>query len=251
MPPPSLWIESTLVSPYDCDFRNLWKPVGMIRAMQQAAGRHAERLGFGFTSLTGNGRAWVLSRFKIRFLGMPQAEQTVTIHTAPKGVHQKIFFRRDFRVTVEDGGLLALATSAWLLVDTQTWKMLPPSALQVYLFDPSDFLGLDEPLERIAVPETLPERLLVQAGYNAIDLLGHVNNTRYVEWATDCFPMEWHRAHRLSWLQINYANEVRPGERVSISAGPQPNDPQAWLVQGANLDTGKRAFEAALGWKEE
>jgi acyl-ACP thioesterase len=245
-----VYTEPSLVSPYDCDFRNLWKPVGMIRAMQQAAGRHAERLGFGFSELMERGQAWVLSRFKVRFLQMPSAEQTIAIHTAPIGISQKIFFRRDFRLTDAGGELLALATSAWLLVDTQNWRMLPPAALQTYLAGPDGFTGLNEPLERIPVPGELqlPESLSVQAGYNAIDLLGHVNNTRYIEWATDCFPLDWYRANRLSWLQINYANDVRPGERVSLGAAPLPHDSQTWLVQGANLDSGKRAFEAALGW---
>ena len=75
------------------------------------------------------------------------------------------------------------------------WKpacVLPPAALKARLPDPPDLVGLDEPLEKLNPPTGLEPRGEVTVSYNAIDLLGHVNNTCYVEWITDCFPFEHH-----------------------------------------------------------
>ena len=251
MPPSPIHIESLTVPALECDFQNQWKPVSMLQAMQRAANLHAARLGAGFETLAAHHQTWVFSRFKIRFLSFPTADQPVTIRTFVKGVTQKLFFRRDFHILAPDGSLYAAATTAWLLLDTASWRLLPPAALKAALPDPPDLVGLDEPLEKLAVPEAPAPHNVVTAGYNTIDLLGHVNNTRYVEWVTDCFPFEHYRANRLSWLQINYNHEVRPGEQVALNSVQNPANPAAWWVYGANLATGKRAFEAETGWEAQ
>ena len=52
----------------------------------------------------------------------------------------------------------------------------------------------------------------------------------------------------LNHKQINYINETKPGESLSIQAGCDSNDPYHWYVQGANQSSGLKSFEAALGW---
>jgi acyl-ACP thioesterase len=96
--------------------------------------------------------------------------------------------------------------------------------------------------------------MTVDASYSAIDVLGHVTSTRYVEWICDLFSLDDYRSRSLDWLQVNYVNEIKPGESLAIAAGPDASGPDAshpsnWLVQGTNLNNGLRAFEAALGWK--
>jgi acyl-ACP thioesterase len=75
-----------------------------------------------------------------------------------------------------------------------------------------------------------------------------------VEWVCDCFPQDEYRRRALAWLQLNYVNETRPGERLAIAAGPDgAGDPlgesRLWYVQGTNLETGSKSFEAAVGWR--
>ena len=103
--------------------------------------------------------------------------------------------------------------------------------------------------KRSACRTGLPERMTVDASYSAIDVLGHVTSTRYVEWICDLFSLDDYRSRSLDWLQVNYVNEIKPGERLAITAGPDPANPSNWLVQGTNLNSGQCAFEAALGWK--
>ena len=81
-----------------------------------------------------------------------------------------------------------------------------------------------------------------------MDLLGHVNNSRYIEWLCDAFPLEVFRERRIEWLQVNYEREVRPGEQAAVLVNPVPADPNLYAVEGRNLVTGERAFEAALRW---
>lgn len=245
----TVWKEEVSVKAYEIDFQKHWKPASFFQAMQEAAGNHAEHLGVGYQELLSKNMIWVLSRVKIQFHEFPQLGDKVIIQTWPKGLQQKLFFVRDFSITGKDGRHFASASSAWLLVDIKARKLLMPNALNRPLPENKGLVAIHEPLEKLNVPEKLPEQLSVKVGFSAIDLMEHANNARYAEWVCDCFPLEAWRQHPLSWLQINYVNEVRPGEQVSLGIQAKEDEEGTWLINGANQNTGMRAFEAALGWK--
>jgi len=245
-----IWIEEIRVKASETDFQQKWKPAYVLQAMLEAAGNHAGYHGFGFFGMLDRDIAWVLSRLKIRFFDFPTIDDPVIIQTWLKGIQQKIFFMRDFQLRRPDGRPLATASYAWLTINLKTRRLLLPESLDMSFPYIYDLVGLDEPLEKINPPDGLPERATVEAGYSTIDLLGHVTSTRYVEWISDCFSLADFRSRKLEWLQVNYVNEIKPGERISIAAGPDAASPATWLVRGNNLNTGLRSFEAALGWSK-
>ena len=245
----TVWKEETSVKAFEMDILKRWKPASFFQTLQEAASNHADHLGVGYQEMHSRDMAWILSRLKVQFFEYPQLGDKVIIQTWPKGLQQKLFFMRDFHLTAKDGRRFASASSAWLLVNIKARKLLMPNALYKPVPDNNGMAAIAEPLEKINVPDGLPERLSMIAGYSAIDIMEHANNARYVEWICDCFPVEEWRRRTLSWIQVNYVNEVRPGERLSLGICPQEGDPNTWLVNGANLSTGMRAFEAALGWK--
>jgi acyl-ACP thioesterase len=236
-----IWTETTTVKTYETDFNRRWKASCFFQAMQQAATSHAASWGYDYDVLLRSGRVWILSRLKIRFDHFPTHDETLTIRTWPKGIGQKLFFLRDFEFRRPDGELLAAATSAWVLIDPAARRMLLPNALDFAVPHNDGLSALSEPLDKIAAPDDLPERLTVQAGYSAVDMLGHVNNARYVEWACDSLPFDLHQSRSLRQLQVNFLNEVRPGERICLRSGEENG---VWLAYGQNLDRGLRAFEA-------
>jgi medium-chain acyl-[acyl-carrier-protein] hydrolase len=247
---PSIWLEKTEVKPYETDFQGRWKPACFFQAMQQAATAHATRLGLGYETMVNGSMLWLLARLKIRFIRIPQLGETLTIRTWPKGVHQKIFFARDFQFLDQHEELIASATSAWLLVDTnQKHIHKPDHSLPADLPISPHLHALDESLEKIPLPDSLQSCFTITPRYNATDLLGHVNNARYVEWASDCFPLEHYSTKHLDWIQINYAHEVKPGEQVEL-AMVKPNNSNEWIIVGSNISSDTRAFEAAFGWSD-
>ena len=249
---PTIWHTETRVKTYETDFKGQWKPASFIQAMIEAASEHAAALGYDYPALLQRDMVWVLSRLKIRFDGFPTTAEKVKIKTWPKGIQQKLFFMRDFELRGEDDRPLAAATFAWLLISPTARRMLfPQSIIQAFgrsVPDNGGLSALDEPLERIKPPAGLSERITATASYSAVDMLGHANAARYVEWVSDCFSQEEHQRHQLAWMQLNYINETRPGERLSLVAGADESDPALWFVQGTNLNTNQKSFEAALTW---
>ncbi len=238
MTPIPVWTEEVLVKAFESDFAGHWKPASFFRWMTAAASHHAANLGYGFGDLLDGGMIWVLSRLKIVFHRFPHIGERVVIQTWPKGIQRKLFFMRDFTLAAPAGERFASATSAWVLIDPSTRRMLLPPALNGSLPLNPGRIALDEVPEKINPPEALEEKFTVQARYSMIDIVGHVNNGHYIDWISDCFAPEDYRTRRPAWLQINYSSEVRPGDQVSVGAGTLDGDPGRWVVCGLNLTTG-------------
>lgn len=243
----TVWVEETRVKSYETDFLYRWKPACFFQHMQEAATNHASHLGFDYTVMFAQDMIWVLTRMKLKIYEFPRLREAVKVRTWPKGIQQKLFFMRDFQFSKPDGGLYAVATSAWLLMNVSARRMLLPQNLNGDLPDNGGMYALDEPLEKIS-PGALEEQFRTETGYSAVDLMDHVNNARYIEWVMDCFPQQTHREQKLDWIQINYSNEIKPGECVAISSGQAEGGDGLWYVQGNNLTSPARAFDAAVKW---
>ena len=250
MTPPPIWNETVQTKYVEGDFYRKWKLSSLFQALQEAAANHAQHLGFGYDQIIPQDLAWVLARLKIRFNSFPFAGERVALQTWPKGLQQKLFFMRDFTLQAEGGGkVYALASSAWLVINTRTRRMQPPNALPFDLPDNDGRSALNEPLEKITTSSAMPEQFRIQARTSMLDLLGHVTSARYLDWIADCFPVEAFQNDALAWLQINFNREVKLGEQVSVACARSAGDGGTWLVQGTNLDTGANAFDASLGFR--
>jgi medium-chain acyl-[acyl-carrier-protein] hydrolase len=243
-----VWTQDIYVRTFETDFENCWKPSGFFQSIQETATSHAAHLGFDYQDMLAMNRIWILSRVKVKFYAFPTMRDTVTVKTWPCGIQQKVFFTRDFHFLAPDGSRCAAATTAWILIDPTARRMLLPHALKGEL-PCHDERALDEELLKIAPNDDLPEVFRINTGYSAIDMMGHVNNARYIDWICDCFPIEHFQGHKLDWLQINYTNEVRPGDVISMAAGQRADDPLEWALKGTNHTSSNWAFEAAVRWK--
>ena len=245
-----IYEEVIRINAIECDFNHEWKPAAIFHHLTQAAGTHAEQLGVGFEFMYAQNLFWVHSRMKIKFLSFPHASDIVTVRTWPKIIHRKLLYIRDFEVLDRSGQRLVAATSAWVIINAITHRMAPPESVNLNLPVVSDHIGLDEPLDRLGLAHNGEERLRVRAGYSAVDIVGHVNNIRYVEWICDAFPLDMFREHKLDWIQINYEHEILPGEEVSILVNPTKHDAGLWALEGRNCSNYTRAFEALLRWQD-
>jgi medium-chain acyl-[acyl-carrier-protein] hydrolase len=246
-----IWFENTYVRSAETDFLSQWKLSSFFAAMVEAAAHHADHLGYGFQAMMDQDMIWILSRLKIRFYDFPHIEDKITIQTWPKSIQQKIFFMRDYQVTDGNGRKFASATSAYVLVNPRVRRMVPPQSFGGSLPDNQGLDALEESLDKIPPVELLEEKFITHAGYSTVDLMGHVNNTRYIDWVSDCFSFDEFRASKPAWLQINYINEVKPGEPVALQRGMYPDQPNCWYISGNNLATHARAFEAQVGWENQ
>lgn len=248
--PPEFYEEAIHVNTYECDFNQKWKPAAIFQRMTEAASQHAIQLGVGFEALLAQNLSWVLSRMKIKFIRFPRLEDIITIRTWTKGIQQKLFYIRDYEILNSQKERIIAATSAWLIINTQTRRLIPPRMLNINHPEPNGQFGLDEPLEKLEKIESEEECLRIKAGYSAVDVVGHVNNSRYVEWICNAFPMEMYRKGRIDWMQINYDREILPSDEVSLRSRHIEPENGLWGVEGHNISNNTCAFESVVHWQD-
>jgi medium-chain acyl-[acyl-carrier-protein] hydrolase len=245
----SIWREELSIKFSETDFQQNWKPSAFFSAMQEVGSLHATHLGYDYRDMFAANMSWVLSRVKIKFNAFPKTGQKVTIQTWPKGIHNKLFFMRDFFFLSENGSQLAAATCAFVLIDINARRVLPWRVLKGSLPDNRGLSAIEQFPERLDIPDEKTECFSIQTSYSDVDLMGHVNNARYIEWISNCFPLQQYQSHQLEWLQVNYLNEIKTEVHVSIGCASDEKDASINYVLGKNLTTGNTAFEAALRWR--
>lgn len=196
------------------DFTGRWQPGAAFRAMQEAANGHCRLLNLSFEELRELGLAWVLTRARLQMDEYPVLGSEVTVRTWP-GATRHMFFPRNF-VFEANGKALGRASMLFVLLDLETRRIAPPSRL-----------GRDMPAFDIPAPLPFPGNLravdapAVERGYTPVymdlDMNGHVNNTRYVDWFMNQFAPERHAKQMVSDLLVHYNFEVLPGETLTLS----------------------------------
>lgn len=235
------------VNTYDCDFEGRWKPTAFFQVMSESAANHADLLGVGYKAMLEVGYFWVLSRFKVRFLKYPQMGDLVHLKTWPKTIQQKLFYVRDYELFDQSEEPVALATSAWLVLDANARRLVPPASLPgLKLPSNPEAFALDEPLEKLKMDEDGEVKIRQTASYSAIDLVGHVNNTRYIDLICDSVDIAHYQTQEFDSLQINFDKEVRLGEEVEVRETLLQEEPMQLGFVGNNLSRQTRAFEAVV-----
>ena len=208
-----IWSESCLVRFGAIDGSDLKTLDTVFNFFQEAAISHAENLGVGREAMARTGQVWILSRISVQVDRRPKYGETVTVRTWPRG-GEKLFALRDFDIRdAQDAAVRA--RSCWLIIDIEKRRPLRPQSIM-------DSLPQNEGMDSLDAALALEERLSLQkdsehrALYTDVDYNGHVNNVSYIRWIEDAVdPALLERAGRMR-LDINYMNEVRPGEITGV-----------------------------------
>ena len=235
--------------------------------LQETAYKHADSLQLGYRQLAGNNSAWILSRLQIRVLEYPDWDEELIVETWPRGI-EKLFALRDFRIRNSDGKVVTEASTSWLMVDAKTHRPLriPTDFIQIEIRSDSVF-GQSPGKMKMPPEMTVCDTRTVK--YADLDIVGHVNNVKYIEWCIDAVDSALVMQHGISDFSINFISEARLGERVEIRCSllnnsvtpPQSKEksesrnkswqegdpvPQKMYISGHNLNTGRECFHAVI-----
>lgn len=204
--------ELTLVSS-DVDVFRRMRLHALFRNLQESSIAHTEALGAGRQRTLDKGALWVVSRMRVQVSRMPEYDETVTLESWP-GETMRVIFPRYYRILSGDGTALVEASGMWVLMDAETRKLAFPDELDIRI--DGMHTGHELPLPDNVSCEGLPRSKAQPVHYSDIDLNGHVNNTRYLDWMEDLFTPDFHRTHTLRELQINYLSEIRFTDSVTL-----------------------------------
>ena len=201
------------IASYQADVSARIKPSAILELMQEMAGAHAELLGVGRSRLLPMNLAWVLTRVEVRMERYPRSGETITVETFPMP-NRRVFFPRYFIFRDVQGNQIGCAGSLWVVLDIATRKMANAAEIVPLLPDNSDLtapMGMPATVEEIPGEAMEADRIPV---YTDLDMNGHVNNTRYLDWCCNALGIATMRESTLLSFAVNYNQEILPGQQV-------------------------------------
>ena len=187
----------------------------LLGDLEDIGGIHSNIAGYGIMDIPNNNLSWVLLDWKLEIKRRPQYTEKIKIKTWSK-ISIKFYSYRDFEVYDENGQVIAIATSKWVLLDIKKGKIvkIDDAILKQYqpepnksVYDINVFDKLKEPNEYISEVEYTVKR-------SDIDVNHHMHNLNYLELANEALPREIYNNLEFNNVRISYKKEIKLGEIV-------------------------------------
>jgi acyl-ACP thioesterase len=189
----------------------------LLRYAQDVAWRHSEDLGFDRQWYIDRGRWWVVRSLELDVLAPIAMGETIRLSTAVVG-HRRIWARRLGECRLADGGLAAVATTDWVILDGRGRLVRIPDDFGLSFSNPvldGDILRVD--LDAPGDPATTSPDVRAEIAVRPQDLdpMGHVNNAVYVDWIEEILGLAGCDVGALPrQYRLEYQASAEPGDRV-------------------------------------
>jgi len=142
--------------------------------------------------------------------------ETITVKTWPR-VFDKLYSYRDFEVYDKNNNLIAIASSKWFAIDTETKKIrkLTTEITNAYGEEINKSVFGEPFKNKITVPENLKLNFNYTIQRRDIDTNGHVNNLHYIDYALETLDEDIYNNNSFDNLEIVYKKEIKLKEGIN------------------------------------
>ena len=211
-------VEEYVVPTYHVDFDRKITVPNLLLLLQEAAWKHANQHGFGYTHLQEKGAFWVLAKLRLVMYRYPLWRDALRIETWGKAPELLTAFR-DFEGFGREGDKLFAATSAWHILSISGNR---PQSMEFFknAFPIAEGKhAIEEKPAKIPAAKNPQQALPATVLPSDIDMNLHVNNTRYVQWILDRFDFDFLRQHQLKEMEVNFLSQAKMGDDYVITTG--------------------------------
>ena len=189
--------------------------IAILEYLEDIAAYHSDSVGFGINTTEETHLNWLLLDWELEVLKRPQYGQILEIHTWSRGI-EKFYAFRDFEIYDEKNNLCAIATSKWLLVDSQTEKIarVEQELAEKYHSEIGKTVFKDQKIEKLREPKEYTSEMIYTTRRRDIDVIGHMHNLNYLYLAYETLPEEEYQQRPFNHVRIYYKNQIKLGETV-------------------------------------
>lgn len=232
---------------FDVDLNGKLFPTRLMLFMQNTAWKHAEDLGIGYSHLIKNNLIWVLARIRVEMDEYPNWKDILTIKTFPTGC-DKLFCYRDF-LYFKNEIQIGKGTTAWFVINIDDRR---PKRVSTYYNNqikplPSIYKDRIGKLNFNFEIETVQQ---IKVDFKSIDVNGHANNAKYLEWIMDYFDSDFLTKHTLEKFEINYLSEIKVDDNIEIAAHKNELNKKYYFTI-LNQESNKELCKAETLWRKE
>jgi medium-chain acyl-[acyl-carrier-protein] hydrolase len=189
----------------------------LANILQLSAAEHADLGGVGFDDLSQYDQSWVMNRMRIEIDELPKFSQDIVVKT---WIEELKGFKstRDFEVSREGKRLLGVS-SLWAIFNM---KRRRPDTLQFdtsYVEQYPNLHATELTNQRIDLTFDVTETYTQIVHFSDLDIVNHVNNTKYLEWCINYVGPNLLLENRIKAIDLNFIKELSLGDAISIQKG--------------------------------
>ena len=189
---------------------------GILALLEDIAGTHSDKVGYGIKDVAEKERAWILMDWKLKVIKRVSYGEKVTIKTWAKTMSKATFYSyRDFEVYNEQNELIAKATSKWVFIDIEKGKISKIDMELMKIYNPEEkcVFGVED-IEKIKVPDTYESFVDYQVKRFDIDVNNHMHNLNYLNLAYEALPEEVYNTQEFNNVRVTYKHQIKLGDKV-------------------------------------
>lgn len=186
---------------------------GFLRIFQEIGCAHSSLFGFGLNDVSNTGLFWIILNWKLQVFSRPTWNSTLKVSTWCTH-YTHIFFYRDYKVLDEEGNIVAIATSKWILFDfnkSAVFKITDEFSNN-YCKSVSNTVFKTKMVEKLKAPENSKSSLEYTVLKRDIDSNNHVNNLNYLDFASEILP----ESKDFKNVEVMYKNEAKLGNTLEL-----------------------------------
>jgi len=176
---------------------------------------NADDNGFGIRRLNEIDSSWVLSRLAIEMVRFPEQYEQIQVETWVEEVG-RANTTRNFCIRNANNQIIGNACSIWVFFDMKTRRAKDLQTLEgIHAFANNDPGLIDKPIKLVSIEGEKYDAF--KAKYSDIDINGHVNSIRYIQWISDCFSLDCYRKSKVKRFEVNYLTEMLYDDTIEIA----------------------------------
>ena len=204
------------VQPQDVDFQYNITLASLTNILLTTAGLNADENEFGIRNLNEINCTWVLLRLSVEMNTFPKQYEEINIETWVESVGRASTVR-NFKIRNHRNEIIGVATSIWAMINIKSRRAQDLNLLNgIAEKATGEKLNMHSPEKLLSIENGQVDSFKVK--YSHIDINGHVNSMRYVEWISDAVDLEIYKNMKIKRFDINFLNEIYYGEEIRIFA---------------------------------
>lgn len=187
----------------------------LLGIMEDIAGLHSAKVGFGLYDIPKTNLTWILLDWKLQVMSRPKYGDKVHVKTWSRYIY-KCYAYRDFEVYDSRMNLVAIATSKWVLIDVNKNKI---TRVEDYVKDSykseseKTVFNIVE-LDKLKEPKKFDSFITYTVCRRDIDVYKHMHNLYYLDLAYEALPEDVYDSEELNNIRITYKKEIKLGNKV-------------------------------------
>lgn len=210
---------------------------GFLGYLVSAGSLHSDIAGYGLDDIPHTHVAWVVLNWKLNILSYPKTGDKIHIKTWCRNC-SKLYTYRDYEISDEFGNIIAIASSKWTLIDTETKKLAPITADIIASYSPVERSVFNTEIPKIKETTITPSNIFDYTILRRdLDTNQHVNNLNYIDFAIEALPNNVYDHLSFSNIDVMYKKQCLLGDKIRCLYSYSNNNEHIITIKSADLST--------------